>query len=127
MKNHLIKCLVFELVTIVLVTLTFILISNHLLAGRIAGSFFLLTGIFVCFRGLSSLKFRRTKTFPFGVIHLFLSLSMIITRIFHSEGSFANITILGIPGPIYHKLSTLVYICLILSTSIDIYKLKQKK
>lgn len=128
MTHFFFKSLVAELITIALVTLTFILISNHLIAGRIAGSFFLLLGLFVCSKGFTSKDYRVAYSFKVGCLHLMLSLIMIITRIIHPEGSFADVNILGfIPGAIYHKISTIIYAVLITATATDLYQNKQKE
>jgi hypothetical protein len=125
MKSFLIKCIAAEIITIILVTLTFIFIKNHLIAGRIAGSFFMALGLLICIKGLTTPEFKRTFTFKFGCLHLLLSVIMIATRLIHPEGNFAEVLILGIiPGQIYHQISSIAYGFLFLSTCYDLYREK---
>ena len=127
MNNFYLKSLIAEIVTIILVTLTFINISNHLIAGRIAGTFFLLLGLFVCSKGFTTKEYRKTYSFIVGCLHLLLSLIMIITRILHPKGSFADVNILGfIPGPVYHQISSAIYGMLIVATCLDWYQSRAK-
>lgn len=127
MKSFLIKCIAAEIITIVLVTITFIFIKNHLIAGRVAGSFFVALGLLICIKGFNSPDFKKTFTFKFGCLHLLLSLIMIGTRILHPEGNFADVRILGlIPGQTYHQISSIAYAFLITSTGYDLYREKVK-
>lgn len=125
MTRFFVKCIIVELITIVMVTLTFIFFGDRLIAGRIAGTFFLALGFFVCSKGFTSQEFRKAYSFKVGCVHLLLSLIMIIARILHPEGSFASVNILGfIPGALYHQISTVIYVILIAATSLDIYQTK---
>jgi hypothetical protein len=125
MKSFLIKCIAAEIVTIILVTLTFIFIKNHLIAGRIAGSFFVALGLLICVKGLTKPEFKNSYTFKFGCLHLLLSLIMIITRLIHPDGNFAEVLILGIiPGQIYHQISSIAYGLLFFSSCYDLYREK---
>jgi hypothetical protein len=119
--NNYVKYLIAEIVTIMMVTLSFIFISPPLVAGRIAGTFFIVLGLYICFHGI-----RRTYTFAVACLHLMLSLAMIITRFVQPDGSFSNINVLGIPGPIYHKVATIVYILLIIATCFDYFLTRNK-
>jgi hypothetical protein len=124
--NNYLKYLLAEILTIVFVTLTFIFISPPLVAGRIAGMFFIAVGMYICSRGVSTPLFRRTYTFALACVHLLLSLVMILTRFAHPDGSFANVHILGMPGPIYHKVATTVYVLLIAATCLDFFIARNK-
>lgn len=127
MTRFLIKCIAFELITIVLVGLTFHFISNPLIAGRVAGMLFISLGLYICSRGIGNREFRRSYSFMISCVHLTLSLAMVITRLIYSEGSFASVRVLGIPGIYYHKIASAIYLLLIFATCFDFYKYKTRK
>ncbi len=124
--NQFSKYLIAEIITIILVTLSFIFISPPLIAGRIAGSFFIAMGLYICLNAIQNSKLLRSASFSVACVHLLLSFMMVYTRFTHPQGSFAEVNILGMPGPIYHKVATSVYIVLIASTVFD-YFLSRKK
>lgn len=122
-KNVFLKFLVAELFTIVAVVATFRLVEERLIAGAIAGSIFSLLGIAIVIRGIRDRGFRSGFTFYAGCAHLFLSsLPLMITRFLNRAVGFEQVNVLGLPGPVFHKVSTAIFLLLIAATVIDAFR-----
>lgn len=120
MSRIFLRNLMAEVAVIFLVTGVFRLIENRLVAGAIAGSIFILLGLIVLAPGYRDRSYRRTKTFVAGCAHLFLSaLPLFITRMFNATSSFENVSVLGMPGPLFHRVSTGIYLLLLIATLLD--------
>ncbi|HVK60275.1 MAG TPA: hypothetical protein VM432_01945, partial [Bdellovibrionales bacterium] len=66
---------------------------------------------------------RKSPTFYASLAHLFLtSLPLTITRFANYSLDFGDVRILGLPGPVFHGLSSAVYLVLILSTIFDLVR-----
>ncbi len=112
-----------ELITVALAPIIFINIEDRLVAGMIAGAIFVALGIFIVMIGVQSKAFRKTATFWAGCLHLFGSaLPLLITRLINFSKGFEDIVVLGLPGPVFHKVSTFIFLILILATSFDLIK-----
>jgi hypothetical protein len=122
MNKFILKCLIAELLIIVAVGLVFHFISDRITAGRIAGTIFMALGATIVFKGIKDLEIRKSYFFKVGCVHFFIAVTLFITRLLQSTGAFADVTVLGMSGPVYHKLSTNVYTVLILATVYDLYR-----
>lgn len=119
------KSLIAEIVLIPLVLALFYFIPDKKFAASIAGSLFVLLGFYVlsCSRHSGVL----TPTFLIALVHTFLiSVPMLAVRSYYHELPMAEITIWGIPGPLFHKLATAVYLLMIVTNGIEYY-LRRKK
>lgn len=119
-KSLFAKLLVAELLVIGLVVLVFRVFHERLVAGAVAGSIFVSLGSWILWVGLRSRSFRSTFTFWAGCAHLFLSaLPLMVTRFLNQSASFTDVRVLGLPGPVFHQLSTGIYFVLLLATIVD--------
>lgn len=118
----------FEIAAMLVALIVFKTLPDRTLAGMIAGSTFLALGVVIFALGLKLREFRRTFTFWLGSVHLFLiSLPMMGTRIVNLETDFQSIMVLGmVPGPVFHRMSELFYIALVIGTVIDRVRERQK-
>lgn len=111
---------ILEIVVILLVITTFKLVPTRIMAGAIAGSFFVVLGAWIFFSGLRDRQVLKSASFVMGTIHLFVvALPMMITRFLNASSAFTDIQILGLPGPLFHRLSTAVYFALMMATIFD--------
>lgn len=111
------KTLIFELTVIAAVATIFRLITERLIAGALAGTLFVALGLWIVISGVRSKTLRRSATFIMGCVHLFaIALPMVITRFMNAALAFADVRILGLPGPVFHQLSTGVYALMIVAT-----------
>lgn len=125
------RLLIFVLIAILyipIVMLIFRLSPDRLTAGYIAGAGFVLIGV-ALFWGLKSLGPQARWTRIAAFIHLFgISLPLLIFRSMNSGVDFKDIHIMGIPGPVFHQVSTWVYLIMIVAGVLELafaYK-KQK-
>lgn len=118
--------LILELLAIAVAGLSFALIESRLVAGFTAGAYFLGFGLFVLWKIARSGKMWRTlMTYPL-LVHVFgISFPMLITRALTADRAFESVFILGLPGPVFHRLSTTVFSILILATLTDLWRAKQ--
>lgn len=122
-KNELVLFLGLELLAIVVAGLSFSLIESRLIAGAVAGSYFVTFGLYMVLRTARySGKWRLFYWYPL-VIHVFvISIPMVITRFMNSDRAFEEVKIWGLEGPVFHRLSTFVFSLLIIGTLIDIFR-----
>jgi hypothetical protein len=64
-------------------------------------------------------------TYPL-LVHVFgVSFPMLITRALNADRAFESVFILGMPGPVFHQLSSTVFSILMLATLIDLWRVWQ--
>jgi hypothetical protein len=130
MKRIYLRFLISEILMIGAVALIFRTIPDRVLAGVVAGTLFVSLGLWILVLGLVSIKsvdpdrrFWHSATFWAGCAHLFLtSLPLMITRLLNWSTSFEQVDVLGLPGPVFHRLSTTVFSVLILATAFDLWR-----
>lgn len=121
MSRIYIKFLVLELVVIAAVITIFKLIETRVYAGATAGTVFVALGLFILITGLRNRDFRRSFTFYAGGLHLFVSaLPLMITRLINFQRPFDDVHVLGLPGPVFHRVSTSIYMILLIATVLDL-------
>ncbi len=110
-----------QLLAIAVAGLSFSLIESRLVAGAVAGSYFVTSGLYMVLRtSRYAGKWRLLYWYPL-LVHVFvISIPMVVTRLLNSERVFEEVKILGLEGPVFHKLSTTVFSILIVSTLIDL-------
>lgn len=113
--------LVAEIVVIFAVTGIFKVIENRVWAGATAGAVFVALGVFVVAPALRDPGYRKRPTFAVGCVHLFFaSLPLMITRLLNRGLEFQDVRVWGLPGPVFHRVSTGIYVVLILATVYDL-------
>ncbi len=115
--------LVLELMAIAVAGLSFTWIESRLVAGAVAGSYFILMGLFMVMRTWRySRKWRLIYWYPL-LVHVFvISIPMVLTRFLNSDRPFEEVRILGLEGPEFHRLSTTVFSILIFGTFVDLIR-----
>jgi hypothetical protein len=131
MKNVFGRFFVVELLAIVVAISSFSMISEKIVAGVIAGSVFSALGLWIFATGIWS-EFRHevriSGTFWLGTVHLFaIALPMMITRLLNHSQEFKDVLIWGLPGPVFHRLSTVIYSLLLAATAIDFVLANRRK
>lgn len=98
-----------------------------LLAGALAGSYFVLSGFFMVSRSWKwADKWKSFSFYPL-LLHVFLiSIPMVVSRFWQWSQGFEQVKILGLPGPLFHQLSSVVFMSLIAGTAIDKIRLGRK-
>lgn len=120
-RKELLWFLGLEILAIVWAGAVFKIFESRLMAGAMAGSYFLFVGLFLSYRILKWPGKWTSPTWYFALTHLFvISLPMLITRFMNADLPFESVKILGLEGPVFHKLSTAVFSGLLLSTLIDL-------
>lgn len=110
-----------EVVAIIWAGAVFKIFESRLVAGAMAGSYFVLLGAFLVARIWTWQEKWTSPTWYAALVHLFVvSLPMVITRFLNADMPFDQVRILGLEGPVFHKLSTSVFSCLLLGTIFDI-------
>jgi predicted lysophospholipase L1 biosynthesis ABC-type transport system permease subunit len=123
MSRVFLRLLIAEILVIPIVTLFFKVVENRMLAGAMAGGVFVALGLFIFFEGMRSRYVRRSPTFALGCIHLFvISLPLMITRLANSALAFDQVLVLGLPGPLFHQISTGIYFVLMAATLFDVVR-----
>jgi hypothetical protein len=128
MQKYLIWLFMAELVVVFAVGAIFRIVEPRLTAAFIAGSLFVVLGIAIVAYGFLERRFLKTPTFAIGVVHLCgIALPLLITRVIHSDLGFADVNVWGLSGPVFHKLSTWVYLGLMVATIFDLYRVRKNK
>ena len=116
-----------EWIVIGVVICIFKFTETRLIAGALAGSVFVILGGWIFLTGLRDRSFRRSLTFWAGCLHLFASsLPLMITRFLNQTTSFQEVSVLGLSGPTFHRLSTSIYMILLVATFIDWMRVRRK-
>lgn len=95
--------------------------TSKIVAGAIAGTFFVSSGLFM-FKRIWRWpgKWRSIALYPL-FLHVFaISIPMVSVRFSQMQSSFEDIKIWGLEGPIFHKLSSTIYTILIVATVLDL-------
>lgn len=110
-----------EVLAIVWAGVLFSVLESKLLAGGLAGSYFVISGLFMLW--LASRWSARWASLTWYLLfaQVFLvSLPMLLTRFLHSDIPFTDVRILGLSGPAFHQLSSVVFGALMLATVADL-------
>ena len=120
-RNELALFLVLEVIAVVLAALVFKLIESRLLAGMIAGAYFVNSGLYMLWRIMQWPRRWRSLTLYPLLVHVFLiSLPLVVVRALNMNMAFEDITVWGIPGPVFHKFSTTIFSIVVLATIVDL-------
>lgn len=113
-----------QLLAIAVAGLSFTFIESRLLAGAVAGSYFVTSGLYMVTRTWRYAgKWSLIYWYPL-LVHVFvISIPMVVTRFLNTERAFEEVKILGLDGPVFHRLSTTVFSLLIIGTMIDILRI----
>lgn len=112
--------LALQVFAIIWAMLVFNVFESRLLAGALAGSYFVLSGLLMTALAMKwSDKWRSLCWYPL-VTHVFLiSIPMVIARFWQWSQGFEQVQIWGLPGPLFHRLSSIVFALLLIATFAD--------
>lgn len=124
-SRNFLRFFVVEILVIAVAVASFHFIHEKIFAGVVAGTAFTALGAWIFACGVRSPSLRKTPTFWFGCIHLFIvALPMMITRLLNHAAEFKDVLIWGLPGPVFHQISTGVYFALLAATIFDFVRAK---
>lgn len=110
----------FEIFSIVWAGLLFTRLESRVLAGALAGSFFLLSGLVMLWWMHRWEAKWRAPTWYVALFQVYaISFPLMVSRFFQIGMEFENVRILGFTGPVFHQISNFVFIVLVLSTIFD--------
>lgn len=110
-----------QILAIVWAGLSFAMIESRIMAGALAGGYFILSGLYMVGKLAQDPKrWSFLMWYPL-LVHVFaISIPMVITRFMNADQPFESVRILGMEGPTFHRLSTTVFGLLVLGTLIDL-------
>jgi len=115
-----------ELFAIAWAGLWFSTLDNKILAGALAGGYFLFSGLYMLWRLRGWSPRWQSPTWYVLLVHVFaISLPMLISRFMQINLSFEDVRILGLTGPQFHQVSNYVFMALIFSTIVDGVRVKR--
>jgi hypothetical protein len=115
--------LILQLITLPLVISIFKFLEPRILAALAAGSWFCVSSSFMVYRSYKWPKFWSAPVFIVSIIFCIgISFPMLLVRAFHWTQPFDEISIWGLPGPVFHRLSNSVFLALIVATVLEIVR-----
>ncbi len=109
-----------ELVAILVAGLSFKFIESRFSAGMVAGAFFIISGFYMLLKAWAWRDRLKAFIIPPLFTHLFLiSIPIMVVRLLNRDVNFEELTVWGVPGPMFHRISTNVFAVLILATIVD--------
>lgn len=117
--------LVLEVLAVVIAGVAFSFL-NPLTAGMIAGAYFVNSGVFMLYRIVKwPERFRSFTLYPM-LVHVFLvSIPMVVERARHMDRAFVDVKIWGIPGPVFHNISSIVFGIVVFATIADLTRARR--
>lgn len=120
-------CLGVQAVAIVFGLLAFAYFEDPKVAGRLTGPLFLLSGSFPFLLAIGGWLPKKTSSVVASMaLTLFFSLPMLMIWYQSLGTSFVQMTFFGIPGPIFHRLSSGMFLILIGCEVFDLWKFSAK-
>lgn len=110
-----------EIFAIIWAGAVFKIFDSKLVAGAFAGIYFVGAGLFILYRLWKwPNKWKSLTIYP-ALVHTFaVSIPMVVVRFSSYALAFEDIKIWGLPGPVFHQLSTTVFSILVSATLIDL-------
>lgn len=127
-RRDLILFLILQIVAIAWAGLVFRIFDSRLIAGFMAGLYFVGSGVYMLWRvGRWSDRVYSVTFYPLAVHVLLISVPMMVVRLAQTQSAFEDILIWGMPGPVFHRISTTVFMILIIATVIDLVRVSRSK
>lgn len=123
-RRELILFLSLQILAIVVAGLSFKIFDSRLLAGFVAGGYFVTSGLFMVWRASHwTDRWLSCAWYPL-LTHVFLiSIPMVVSRFMQATQDFEEVRIFGLAGPQFHRLSTTIFIILVAGTVIDLIRI----
>ena len=119
-RRDLLIFLALELFAIGWAGAAFTILESKLIAGALAGGYFVVSGIVMLGMAVHWPEKWKSVTWYVLFVHVFLiSLPMLMSRFAQMALSFDEVRVFGIPGPVFHQISTGVFSVLIVGTIVD--------
>jgi hypothetical protein len=120
--------LALELFAVLWAGLVFGLIPSRLLAGGLAGVYFVGSAVVMLWRAWAwSDKWRSLTIYPL-LVHLFgIALPMLIMRFLNADRAFESVYVWGIEAPQLHRLSGIVFTALVVATVVDLIRVSRRE
>lgn len=120
-RLDLIVFLILEVLAIAWAGVVFNIFESRLTAGLMAGLYFVGSGLYILWRVARWPDRWRSFTLYPALVHVFvISIPMMVVRFAQTQAAFEDVHIWGLPGPVFHRLSTTVFLILIIATAIDL-------
>lgn len=109
-----------EVFAIIWAGVLFSVLPSKLVAGGLAGLYFVGSGLFMLYRAVQWPRHWSSLVWYVLLVHVFvISLPMLLGRFFNSDIPFEQLHIMGLSGPQFHQVSSIVFSGLMLATVID--------
>lgn len=120
--------LILEVIAVIWAGLVFQIFDSRLLAGAMAGTYFVLSGLYMVLKAWQwPSKWQSLTLYPL-LVHVFvISIPMVAVRFYQYQSAFGEVNIWGIPGPIFHRLSSTIFFVLIGATLIDWWRVRKSR
>jgi hypothetical protein len=119
-RRDLLLFLGLEIFAIIWAGTMFSLLENKLVAGALAGGYFVVSGLFMLYRASRWPRRWASLTWYSLMIHVFvISLPMLLSRFLQRDLDFNEVRILGLSGPQFHQLSSVIFTMLMVATVLD--------
>lgn len=127
-KKDLLVFLVLQLIAIVVAGAAFKVFESRIVAGAVAGSYFVASGLYMLRRLWRwSNKWKALMTYPL-LVHVFgISIPLLVIRMGNTSVEFSDLKVFGIPGPAFHQISTTVFMIMIGATVVDLIRVFRQK
>lgn len=115
-----------QILSFVVAMLSFKMIDVRWQAALVAGTGFVVVGIWMVLRTLRWTNRFRFVSFYTARIHLYIfSLPMLLVRWRYKDVDFSQINLMGIPGPVVHRWAEMFFLVLVAGTLIDWIRIRR--
>lgn len=119
-RRDLVLFFILEILAIFWAGMLFATLENKRFVGALAGAYFVLSGLFMLYRAVRWPARWSSPTWYALMVHVFvISLPMLLLRFLQRDLDFNDVRILGLSGPAFHNLSSIVFTLLIVATIVD--------
>ena len=127
-RRDLLVFLGLELFAIVWAASVFKLIPVRVVAGAVAGTYFVLSGLYMTTRAWKWTDRWTSFSFYPLLTHVFaIAIPWLVVRAIHSDQPFERVQILGLSGPQLHQLSSWIFLSLMVGTVLDLLRVLVRK
>jgi hypothetical protein len=127
-KRDLIVFLVLQLIAIVVAGASFKIFESRVVAGAVAGSYFVASGLYMVRRVWRWFdRWQALMTYPL-LVHVFvISIPLLVIRMSNTGVEFSDLKIFGVPGPVFHQISTTIFMIMMIATVVDLVRVLMRK
>lgn len=116
-----------QILVIIAVTLVFKIIEDRKIASIIASLCFIGSSLYYVIIEYKDGVWKYSSVFISSILFLMaVALPMLISRILQWDVEFSQVVVLGIPGPLFHRISNGFYIAMMLTTLWSLFQNRKK-